>query len=199
MRGSSGKSTVWIVVLTLTCILLSALVTFSMIVVTFPGDECLLFVGVRGEALIYGNPTGCNFVAYGHVITAAGALVMLMLLFCRRRKGFMKREPSNRTLRGTISSQPTILQKTNWNTPSEYGFSSGRLDFERFKEKESRQLKYFYRFSRYYSTKPIILAVLLAMFSLVIALVAISGYFITCDELEYEAQRQINQRLPLGK
>jgi hypothetical protein len=38
---------------------------FSLV---YPGDECLLFVSVRGEALIYGNPAGCNFIAYGHCI-----------------------------------------------------------------------------------------------------------------------------------
>ena len=43
------------------------------------------------------------------------------------------------------------------------------------------------------------LAMVLSMISLITALVAISGYFITCDELEYEAQRQIQQVLPLGK
>ena len=54
------------------------------------------------------------------------------------------------------------------------------------------------RYQRFYSTKPIMLAMLLSMISLITALVAISGYFITCDELEYEAQRQIQQVLPLG-
>ena len=38
-----------------------------MLNLTNLGDECLLFVSVRGEALIYGNPAGCNFIAYGHV------------------------------------------------------------------------------------------------------------------------------------
>ena len=42
-------------------------VAVSMGILMYPGfDECLLFVGVRGEALIYGNPHGCNFMIVGH-------------------------------------------------------------------------------------------------------------------------------------
>ncbi len=68
--------------------LLSAVPMFAL---THPGDECLLFVSVRGEALIYGNPAGCDFVAYGHCCVAAGVAVLLGMLFCRRRKGFVER------------------------------------------------------------------------------------------------------------
>ena len=43
-------------------------VAVSMGILMYPGfDECLLFVGVRGEALIYGNPHGCNFMIVGHL------------------------------------------------------------------------------------------------------------------------------------
>ena len=49
-------------------ILFSLGVSAPMFIVVYPGDECLLFVSVRGEALIYGNPAGCNFIAYGHCI-----------------------------------------------------------------------------------------------------------------------------------
>ena len=39
-----------------------------MFILIYPGDECLLFVSVRGEALIYGNPVGCQFIAFGTVV-----------------------------------------------------------------------------------------------------------------------------------
>ena len=58
---------VWIIVLTTLSILFSVGVAVSMGILMYPGfDECLLFVGVRGEALIYGNPHGCNFMIVGH-------------------------------------------------------------------------------------------------------------------------------------
>lgn len=174
MRLSSGKSTCWIILLSLACILFSALVTFCMIVVTYPGDECLLFVGVRGEALIYGNPHGCNFVAYGHALLIAGAFLVLLLLFGTPKKGFMKQRSNSQA-----SSLPKA-QFNYWSEPSERGFSTGK-------------------FARFYSLKPILLAMFLATFALVIALVAISGYFVTCDELEYETRRQINKRNNLGE
>ena len=40
---------------------------------------------------------------------------------------------------------------------------------------------------------------LLATFSLLTALVCLSGYLVTCDELSYEATRQIHGRTTLGK
>ena len=58
---------VWIIILTTLSILFSVGVAVSMGILMYPGfDECLLFVGVRGEALIYGNPHGCNFMIVGH-------------------------------------------------------------------------------------------------------------------------------------
>ena len=58
---------VWIIILTTLGILFSVGVAVSMGILMYPGfDECLLFVGVRGEALIYGNPHGCNFMIVGH-------------------------------------------------------------------------------------------------------------------------------------
>jgi hypothetical protein len=58
----------WVVLGFATAILLSFGVSVPMFSLVYPGDECLLFVSVRGEALIYGNPAGCNFIAYGHCI-----------------------------------------------------------------------------------------------------------------------------------
>ena len=64
----SKRAQVWICVLLLAAILFSLAAAVPMFIVTYPGDECLLFVSVRGEALIYGNPAGCNFIAYGHCV-----------------------------------------------------------------------------------------------------------------------------------
>ena len=63
----SRRADLWIKILLLGCLGFSAAVSIPMFILTYPGDECLLFVSVRGEALIYGNPAGCNFIAYGHV------------------------------------------------------------------------------------------------------------------------------------
>ena len=64
----SKRAQCWIFILLLAAILFSFAVAAPMLILTYPGDECLLFVSVRGEALIYGNPAGCNFIAYGHQI-----------------------------------------------------------------------------------------------------------------------------------
>ena len=57
---------------------------------------------------------------------------------------------------------------------------------------------FFYRLSTHYSSSAIILTMLLAAFSLLTALVCLSGYLITCDELSYETTRQIHGRTTLG-
>ena len=62
----SRRAERWIWLLLMATILFSVGVSVPMFILTYPGDECLLFVSVRGEALIYGNPAGCNFIAYGH-------------------------------------------------------------------------------------------------------------------------------------
>ena len=67
-----SRSSCNIVLLLLGCALLSVMVSLPMFVLTYPGDECLLFISVRGEALIYGNPVGCNFIAYGHCVVFLG-------------------------------------------------------------------------------------------------------------------------------
>ena len=63
-----SRAECYLVLLSFSCLLLSLMSAVPMFVLTHPGDECLLFVSVRGEALIYGNPAGCNFIAYGHCI-----------------------------------------------------------------------------------------------------------------------------------
>ena len=62
----------YVFLLGLACAAMSLLAALPMFVLTHPGDECLLFISVRGEALIYGNPAGCNFVAYGHSLGVVG-------------------------------------------------------------------------------------------------------------------------------
>ena len=61
----TGRGSVF--VLTFLSAIFSLGVAVSMGILMYPGfDECLLFVGVRGEALIYGNPHGCNFMIVSH-------------------------------------------------------------------------------------------------------------------------------------
>ena len=64
---SDKSGRLWVVILWLLSVIFSLGVAVSMGILMYPGfDECLLFVGVRGEALIYGNPHGCNFMIVGH-------------------------------------------------------------------------------------------------------------------------------------
>ena len=110
----SKRAQVWICVLLLAAILFSLAAAAPMFIVTYPGDECLLFVSVRGEALIYGNPAGCNFIAYGHCVVILlgkipytqngqktilysklfhlAAIIVVILIFGRRRKGILRRK-----------------------------------------------------------------------------------------------------------
>ena len=53
--------------------------------------------------------------------------------------------------------------------------------------------------SRFYSTKAIVFAAFAAMFSLITALVILSGYLVTCNELHYETRRQVLGKTTLGK
>ena len=68
-----GNMNCWILVGFGLAVVFSFGVSVPMFSLVYPGDECLLFVSVRGEALIYGHPAGCNFIAYGHcIIVLAG-------------------------------------------------------------------------------------------------------------------------------
>ena len=55
--------------------------------------------------------------------------------------------------------------------------------------------------SRFYSTKVLVLSAITATFALVTAMVIMSGYLITCNELHYETRRQVlgRQGNSLGK
>ena len=53
--------------------------------------------------------------------------------------------------------------------------------------------------SRFYSLKAIVISSLVALFALVTAMVTLSGYLITCNELHYEVRRQVLGRTTLGK
>ena len=68
----NSRAECYLVLISLSCILLSAITALGMFVLVHPGDECLIFVSVRGEALIYGNPAGCNFISYGHCFLILG-------------------------------------------------------------------------------------------------------------------------------
>ena len=125
-RGT-GRTEGYLTLVAAAAVLCSALVSFSFFTAIHPGDECLLFISVRGEALIYGNPAGCHFMAYGHCLAVAGALALLAMLFCAPRKGFVKRpnpreSASNRdafisqssahfrfTLKDCLTSSTTII------------------------------------------------------------------------------------------
>ena len=120
-------------------------------------------------------------------------------------------------MQGTIaassaySSNPTALQ--NWNRVhgSSGGFDSGRYifinnhspksicaTFNKYVCLHSLLTLIFFRVSSHYSTSAIAISMLLSTFSLLIALVCLSGYLITCDELSYETTRQIHGRTTLG-
>ena len=93
-------------------VLFSLGVAVPMILISYPGNECLLFVSVRGEALIYGHPAGCNFISASHCLIALAALVFfIVLVACRRTAGTttnVNKNPSNgsvRSLRGSIAGQ----------------------------------------------------------------------------------------------
>lgn len=81
---NEGNLNCWVLLTFLGAIVFSLGVSVPMFILVYPGDECLLFVSVRGEALIYGHPAGCNFIAYGHcIIILAGTIVWVKL--CPRR------------------------------------------------------------------------------------------------------------------
>jgi len=180
----SKRAEMWIWMLLMGTILFSVGVSVPMFILTYPGDECLLFVSVRGEALIYGNPAGCNFISYGHCFLVLTAIVVLCLMFCRPKKGILRRKDpkevgSTRSLRGSVPNGGIGLGQSHYNIQSEDTVSQ-------------------FGVSRFFSTKAIALAGFSAIFALITALVILSGYLVTCDELHYETRRQVLGRTTLG-
>jgi len=180
----SKRAEMWIWMLLMGTILFSIGVSVPMFILTYPGDECLLFVSVRGEALIYGNPAGCNFISYGHCCLVLTAMVVLFLMFRRPKKGILRRKDpkevgSTRSLRGSVPNGGIGLGQSHYNIQSEDTVSQ-------------------FGVSRFFSTKAIALAGFSAIFALITALVIISGYLVTCDELHYETRRQVLGRTTLG-
>ena len=61
---------------------------------------------MRGEALIYGHPAGCNFISAAHSLVAGAALVFfIVLVSCRRGQGpgtGANKNPSNGSVRSDI-------------------------------------------------------------------------------------------------
>ena len=143
---------------------------------------------MRGEALIYGNPAGCHFMAWGHCLAVIGALALLGMLFCSpaARKGFVKRpreSASNRTLRSASAASTRHHINPGFGQLSSLSVNSlGRR-----------------RFQRLYSTKVILLCATVTLFVVVTALVVLSGYVVSCNELHYETKRQLYGRTTLGK
>ncbi|CAB4061436.1 unnamed protein product [Lepeophtheirus salmonis] len=86
MCCSSKPKPSLIITLVVINILVSSATSVLMFILTYPGDECLLFTSVRGHALIYGNPVGCNYVSYGHCFLIASA-IFLLIYVSRSNKG----------------------------------------------------------------------------------------------------------------
>ena len=113
------------------------------------------------------------------------------MLFCSpsARKGFVKRSPresaSNRTLRSAQSNNPATRHHIN------PGF--GQLSSLSVNSLGRR------RFQRLYSTKVILLCATITLFVIVTALVVLSGYVVSCNELHYETKRQLYGRTTLGE
>jgi len=157
----------WVISLVMIGVLFSLAVAVPMILISYPGDECLLFVSVRGEALIYGHPAGCTFISASHCIVAFSSIVFSIILISCRCRG-TRMEPSKsgsiRSLRGSVTGASTV--------------SFGR------------------------NAKPtvslIIFAMINYMFVLINAIVILSGYIVTCGELQYETRRQLYKSLTLG-
>lgn len=148
-------------------VLVSIGVAVPMILITYPGDECLLFVSVRGEALIYGSPAGCTFISASHCLVAFSAIVFFIILItCQRRGG--QTEPSKsgsiKSLRGSVAGASAV--------------SFGP------RAKPTVAL--------------IIFSLIILMFVLITAIVILSGYIVTCGELQYETRRKLYGSLTLG-
>ena len=178
----SKRAERWILLLLMGSLFFSLGVSIPMFILTYPGDECLLFVSVRGEALIYGNPAGCNFLSYGHCVLTLFSVLVLGLIFCRPRKGVLRRQKpkevgSTRSLRGSTlnGGGHYAVQSECDSTVTEFGIS------------------------RFYSTKAIAISAFSAIFALITAFVIISGYLVTCNELQYESRRQVLGKITLGK
>ena len=55
------------------------------------------------------------------------------------------------------------------------------------------------RFARLYSAKVLLLCLLLTLFVWITAFVVVSGYVVSCNELQYETRRQLYGRTTLGE
>jgi len=157
----------WVISLVMVGVLFSLGVAVPMILVTYPGDECLLFVSVRGEALIYGHPAGCTFISASHCIIAFASLVFLTVLITCQRRGARAEPAKNgsiRSLRGSVA-----------------GVSANSFG-PRAKPTVSL----------------ILFSLVILMFVLITAIVILSGYVVTCGELQYETRRKLYGSLTLG-
>merc|ERR1719195_2547476 len=143
-----------------------------MILVSYPGNECLLFVSVRGEALIYGHPAGCNFIAASHCLVAGTALVFFIILIsCRRTSSPAAASVKNPSMsNGSVRS----LRGSLGTVASSFGPAA----------KPTITL--------------IVFSTIMLTLVLMTAVVILSGYLVTCGELQYETRRQLYGSLTLG-
>jgi len=153
----------WVVGLALTGCVFSALVATFLFMVTHPGDECLLFVSVRGEALIYGHPAGCRFISTAHIMVIIATFAFgLTLTCCTQRQRLQGTAGSNKTLRGSMTA----------------------VSVDGIRSKPTVSL--------------IVLSMVITMLVLITTIVLVSGYVVTCGELQYETRRQIYGSQTLG-
>jgi len=108
MCCNNRQREIWVILLVILGCLLSLAASSAMILVSYPGDECLLFVSVRGEALIYGHPAGCKFLSAAHIIVIlAGIIFLVSVVVCGRRNRVPVPTGSNKTLRGSVATMNT--------------------------------------------------------------------------------------------
>ena len=69
---------------------------------------------MRGEALIYGRPAGCNFISASHCLVAgAAAVFFIILVACRRQApGPANKNPSNGSVRCAELTFQNVLHAT---------------------------------------------------------------------------------------
>jgi len=153
----------WVVALVILGCIFSALVATFLVMVTHPGDECLLFISVRGEALIYGHPAGCRFISVAHIMVIVASFAFgLTLTCCTQRQRTQGTVGSNKTLRGSMTA----------------------VSVDGIRSKPTVSL--------------IVLSLVITMLVLITTIVLVSGYVVTCGELQYETRRQIYGSQTLG-
>ncbi|XP_023349442.1 uncharacterized protein LOC111718159 isoform X1 [Eurytemora carolleeae] len=158
-RGREG----WVTALLLLGVICSLGVAIPMLLITYPGDECLLFTSVRGEALIYGHHAGCIYVTVSHFLMVVASLFFFVMFFWSRAQGSRQDgTASNRSLRGSVAGLSQTIVRTK------------------------------------ITLSILVLSIILTIFVFLTAIIILSGYIVTCGELQYETRRQLYGRTTLG-